>query len=204
MSLNPWNLPLFCCTPIFKKLGLDLPIISNFFPIWNHPSLSKSLQSLLASEIKTHLHFHELNKPFQSRFHPIAAPKMLFSKSQTPSSTWPPHHTLSTPFCYPTYKLYSTLLALHSPGTSHTSPIRAGSTQFGALGKVTSVFEFLQFSVNGSALIHSTCCLLSTCFTFIVAHVLLILFVSGSKAFGSKGNVTLQLIQHTTNYLSFN
>ncbi|XP_073328899.1 uncharacterized protein [Pagrus major] len=66
----PESLKLAAVTPILKKPGLDPDIISNFRPISNLPFLSKILERVVASQIRTHLHSHELYEPFQSGFRP--------------------------------------------------------------------------------------------------------------------------------------
>uniref|UniRef100_A0A671YR52 Reverse transcriptase domain-containing protein n=1 Tax=Sparus aurata TaxID=8175 RepID=A0A671YR52_SPAAU len=66
----PQTLKLAAVTPILKNPALDPDTISDFRPISNLPFLSKILERVVAAQIKTHLHSHELYEPFQSGFRP--------------------------------------------------------------------------------------------------------------------------------------
>uniref|UniRef100_A0A8P4G516 Reverse transcriptase domain-containing protein n=1 Tax=Dicentrarchus labrax TaxID=13489 RepID=A0A8P4G516_DICLA len=64
----PRSLKLAAVTPILKKPGLNPDIMSNFRPISNLPFLSKILERIVATQLKTHLCSNELFEPFQSGF----------------------------------------------------------------------------------------------------------------------------------------
>ena len=64
----PQSLKLASVTPILKKPGLDPDTMSNFRPISNLPFLSKILERVVASQLKTHLTSNDLFEPFQSGF----------------------------------------------------------------------------------------------------------------------------------------
>uniref|UniRef100_A0A8C7YRZ5 Reverse transcriptase domain-containing protein n=1 Tax=Oryzias sinensis TaxID=183150 RepID=A0A8C7YRZ5_9TELE len=57
-----------CYNPILKKPGLDPENIANFSPISNLPFLSKILERVVASQLKSHLNSNNLFEPFQSGF----------------------------------------------------------------------------------------------------------------------------------------
>ena len=59
---------LAAVTPILKKPGLDPDVPNNYRPISNLPFLSKVLERVVATQLKSHLNSNDLYEPFQSGF----------------------------------------------------------------------------------------------------------------------------------------
>ncbi len=64
----PQPLKLAAITPVIKKPGLDPDNPNNFCPISNLPFLSKILERVVASQLRTHLISNNLFESFQSGF----------------------------------------------------------------------------------------------------------------------------------------
>uniref|UniRef100_A0A4W5LB64 Reverse transcriptase domain-containing protein n=1 Tax=Hucho hucho TaxID=62062 RepID=A0A4W5LB64_9TELE len=66
----PADLKMAAVTPILKKSGLDHLNMGNYRPISNLPFLSKVLERVVASQLRSHLDINGLFEPFQSGFRP--------------------------------------------------------------------------------------------------------------------------------------
>ena len=66
----PPTLKLAAITPILKKPGADPTDLNLYRPISNLPFISKTLERVVAAQLRSHLDTNNLHEPFQSSFHP--------------------------------------------------------------------------------------------------------------------------------------
>ena len=55
-------------TPLFKKPSLNINIIKNYRPVSNLPFVSKVLERVVASQLKTYMDYNDLHDPLQSAY----------------------------------------------------------------------------------------------------------------------------------------
>uniref|UniRef100_A0A4W3I4Y7 Reverse transcriptase domain-containing protein n=1 Tax=Callorhinchus milii TaxID=7868 RepID=A0A4W3I4Y7_CALMI len=65
----PTPLKTAVISPILKKLSLDPSLLSSYCPISNLPFLSKVLEQVIVSQLRSFLSLHSLFEPLQSGFH---------------------------------------------------------------------------------------------------------------------------------------